>query len=75
MSEAFADAAVRLAGMAGAVFGWRPDEFWCATPEELATLIEAIGGGAGGGAIGGWAGTAPPDPATLARLKEAFPDG
>lgn len=65
MSDDFTTAAARLAGMAGAAFGWRPDEFWRATPGELAGLVRAITGET----------SAPPDAATLARLREAFPDG
>lgn len=61
----FADAAGRLAGVAGLLFGWPPDMFWCATPAELDALARAMTGEA----------TAPPDAATLARLREAFPDG
>jgi uncharacterized phage protein (TIGR02216 family) len=61
----FSVAAARLAGLAGALLGWRPDEFWRATPAELAAILEAMAGSA---------------PATasaldLARLKEMFPDG
>lgn len=65
MSE-FAQAAVRLAGQAGVAFGWTPEGFWAATPAELAALVQAMGGEAG---------TAPPDGATIARMMEAFPDG
>jgi hypothetical protein len=51
-----------LAGLAGAWLGWRADEFWRATPAELAVVLEAI---------------APPPPAQvdLAKLQEMFPDG
>jgi hypothetical protein len=65
VSAQFAEAARRLAGMAGAMLGWRPDEFWRATPDELAAIIEAM------------AGEAPPvaGGADIARLKEMFPDG
>ncbi len=65
MSGRFADSAGRLAGIAGAIAGWRPDEFWRATPAELATVIRALGG----------------DPEAnvaaidLKRLQEMFPDG
>ena len=55
----FADAARRLAGVAGLLFGWRPEEFWNATPAELATLVAVL------------APDAPPD---LGRLMEMFPD-
>lgn len=62
----FAAAAVRLAGLAGVMFGWSPDAFWRATPDELAALVRVL---AGDGPV------APPDRADLARLMEAFPDG
>lgn len=61
----FAEAARRLAGLAGAVFGWRPDDFWRATPAELATLVRACAPAA----------ATPPDTATIAAMQEAFPDG
>ncbi len=61
----FSDAAGRLAGMAGALLGWRPDEFWRATPAELAAVLAALAGG----------GAAPVTGDELARLKERFPDG
>ena len=61
----FAAVAVRLAGLAGAVFGWRPGEFWDATPDELAALLAAIVPEA----------AAPPDAGMIARLREAYPDG
>jgi hypothetical protein len=57
-------AALRLAGLAGALLGWRPGEFWAATPAELAVVIAALAGEAPG------AGTN-----DLARLMEMFPDG
>jgi uncharacterized phage protein (TIGR02216 family) len=60
----FGDNAARLAGLAGALLGWRPDEFWRATPAELAVILEALGPApAGVGAN------------ELARLQEMFPDG
>ncbi len=63
----FADAAARLAGAAGALLGWRPGEFWAATPAELGCVIRALSGDD--------ASVAPPDSATIRRLMEAFPDG
>ena len=61
----FAECAARLAGMAGALLGWRPGEFWAATPAELAAVLLALGGDA-----------APAmDAGDLARLMEVFPDG
>ena len=65
----FADAAGRLAGMAGGVLGWSPDAFWRATPAELGTVVRAIAGEAGAG------GSEPPDADLIARMQEAFPDG
>ncbi len=61
----FSDAAGRLAGMACALLGWRPEEFWRATPAELAAVLAALAGGA----------AAPVTQEELARLKEMFPDG
>lgn len=62
----FAEGAARLAGMAGAVLGWSPDRFWGATPVELHAVVAAMT--APGGA-------APSSSATLARLREMYPDG
>ncbi|MET4896184.1 phage tail assembly chaperone [Sphingomonadaceae bacterium jetA1] len=64
----FAEQAARLSGMAGAVLGWSPDRFWRATPAELHAVVAAMtGAGRGEGD--------PPSPATLARLREMYPDG
>lgn len=61
----FADAALRLAGLSGVLFGWSPEAFWRATPAELRALTDALTGDE----------IVPPDGATLARLREQFPDG
>ncbi len=61
----FAAAAVRLAGLAGVLLGWRPNEFWTATPAELATVLNAMAGGQ----------EATASTADLERLMEMFPDG
>lgn len=58
----FAEQARRLAGLAGVLFGWRPDEFWKATPAELAALLDAVAGEANARV-------------DVARLMEMFPDG
>lgn len=63
----FADGAAGLAGMAGALLGWRPDEFWRATPAELAAVLRAMTERAAEGPVAG--------AADVARLKEMFPDG
>lgn len=62
----WADVAARLAGFAGAVLGWRPDEFWRATPAELASVVQALGSEAQ---------VPPPGRNEIAALMEAFPDG
>ena len=40
----FAAGAVRLSGFAGVVLGWRPEEFWAATPAELGAVADAMRG-------------------------------
>lgn len=60
----FSNAAQRLAGIAGALLGWRPEEFWTATPAELAAVLAAMTGGEVAASTD-----------DLARLKEMFPDG
>lgn len=65
MGDDFAVVASRLAGLTGVILGWRPDEFWAATPAELAAILEALAPPA----------ATPPTPADLDRLKEQFPDG
>ena len=62
----FSDAAARLAGLAGALLGWRPEDFWQATPAELAAVLAALTGNPR---------AAPLSREELARLKERFPDG
>ena len=63
---AFSDSARRLAGIAGALLGWRPDEFWTATPAELAAVVEALAGGRSGEGV---------TRGELERLERMFPDG
>ena len=62
----FADGAARLAGLTGALLGWSPDQFWSATPAELAAVLAALAGD-----------VAPPPPSRdeIAQMMEAFPDG
>lgn len=38
----FSESAAWLAGLAGALIGWRPDEFWRSTPAELAAVLGAM---------------------------------
>ncbi|HEX8379956.1 MAG TPA: phage tail assembly chaperone [Allosphingosinicella sp.] len=62
--ERFSEAAAKLAGIAGALLGWRPEEFWRATPAELAAVLGAMmGEGEPTGSRG-----------DLERLMERFPD-
>lgn len=62
----FADGAARLAGVAGWLLGWRPHEFWAATPAELGSvLLAARGEDAAGQGV---------DAGDLARLMTRLPD-
>ena len=56
----FGSAARRLAGLAAHLLGWRPDEFWAATPAELAAIFAPDAGPA----------PAPLNRDELARLME-----
>ena len=38
-STTFSDAARVLAGQTALLLGWRPPDFWAATPAELATIF------------------------------------
>lgn len=40
MSGTFAETARVLAGQTALLLGWRPPEFWAATPAELAAIFE-----------------------------------
>lgn len=53
-----------LAGQAGLLLGWRPQDFWAATPEDLAIALGALRP----------AGEPVADAAMLSQLKEQFPD-
>lgn len=39
MRAAFGPGALRLARLAARALGWRPAEFWAATPAELAAIL------------------------------------
>ncbi|HEU0097474.1 MAG TPA: phage tail assembly chaperone [Allosphingosinicella sp.] len=60
----FSDSAARLAGLAGALLGWRPEEFWRSTPAELGAVLAALAGTDAEGASRD----------DLDRLMERFPD-
>jgi hypothetical protein len=61
----FTHNATRLAGLTGALLGWRPHEFWNATPAELAAILTALTSDAAN----------PADHDLITLLKEQFPDG
>lgn len=42
MTETFAAGARRLAGMVPSTLGWRPGDFWEATPAELAAILAVL---------------------------------
>lgn len=63
-TERFSESAGRLAGLAGALLGWRPDEFWRATPAELGAVLGAMAGEDSNVA----------SRSDLERLMERFPD-
>lgn len=65
MNESFGATAARLAGIAGAVLGWRADSFWQATPAELAAVLNALNPEGEAGLSAG----------DLRQLMEQFPDG
>lgn len=44
MSASFADSAMRCGSLAAQVLGWRPSEFWIATPAELAMALAPLDG-------------------------------
>lgn len=64
-SERFEQKAAKLAGTAGLLLGWRPEEFWRATPAELAAVLGAMAPAAEDSASS----------SDLDRLMEMFPDG
>lgn len=45
MSDRFAAQALRLCALAARGLGWRPAEFWSATPAELAAIFVPDTGG------------------------------
>ena len=65
MTDNFIQQATRLAGLTGALLGWRPAEFWNATPAELATILTALVPDAENAA----------DRDLIMLLQEQFPDG
>ena len=64
-AQRFAETARTLAGLSAWALGWRPEEFWRATPDEL---VAALNGPAPAAA-------AAPDREAIASLQAMFPDG
>ena len=67
MTMRFGPAAMRLGALAARGLGWRPDEFWRATPAELAMACADP--------AAAHAGPLPLTRAELARLMEQNDDG
>lgn len=61
MTDRFAAAALQLCGLAARSLGWRPHEFWAATPAELAASLGLLAPGATASGL---------DRQTLQRLME-----
>ena len=59
----FGEKAAELNGAASALLGWRPAEFWEATPAELAAALQCPSGN-----------VADFDGEFLAELRRRFPD-
>jgi Phage tail assembly chaperone protein, TAC len=63
--EGLRESATRLAGLTGALLGWRPSEFWNATPAELGVILATLAPDTAN----------PADRDLITQLKEQFPDG
>ena len=61
--DTFGEAAARLCSVASMVLGWRPGEFWDATPAEMSLALQAPEGVSGG-----------PDRLMIEDLRKRFPD-
>jgi uncharacterized phage protein (TIGR02216 family) len=62
--DLFGSTATKLAAQTALTLGWRPDDFWNATPAELASILAVLLGD-----------SAAADAQTLSNLMEQFPDG
>lgn len=63
MTRSFGNAAVSLGHVAAALLGWRPNDFWEATPAELAACLNLSGEDVG-----------PVNSDTIEQLRQRFPD-
>lgn len=61
MTACFGDAATRWCALAARMLGWRPSEFWSATPAELAMAL---------GSPEDLDASPPPSRETIARMME-----
>lgn len=64
-AKRFAETARTLAGLSAWALGWRPDDFWSATPDELTAALNGPAPVA----------AAAPDREAIAALQAMFPDG
>lgn len=62
----FVAVAQAAAGLATGRLGWRPSDFWAATPAELRTAIAGLAGPEAPGPLGA---------RDVRALMERFPDG
>lgn len=62
----FGEAAARWCGLAARLLGWRPAEFWSATPAELAMALSAPDDLA----ATDWGNLAPPSRELIASMME-----
>ncbi|QTD57781.1 phage tail assembly chaperone [Parasphingorhabdus cellanae] len=70
MINNFRTSAAHLAGLIPAALGWTPDQFWNATPAELAAVLTALSGAGPGHQ------TAPPlTQSQLQTLKDTLNHG
>jgi len=58
----FRTTAAQLSGLVPATIGWTPDQFWAATPAELASIFAAFSD------------ITSPNQTQLEKLKEQYPD-
>ena len=60
------EAAIILLGLMARVAGWRPDEFWAATPADVRAVLAGWADADAGASF---------ERAALAAMMEQFPDG
>lgn len=62
----FGEGAMRLSGVMARLCGWRPGEFWAATPADVAAVLAGWASGDGADGV---------DRTALAAMMEQYPDG